>query len=253
MPPPKALLFDIGGVCVASPMRAILLHETALSIPPGWVNYSISRSAPTGAWHQLERGEIPLDASFFAAFNADLARPELWAAHWAKSGKGPAPSMPSIDGEKLFWEMMEMSRTPDRYMFAALKRLRDSGRFVLGALSNTVKFPDGHRYNDPVDKEHDVKGVFDVFVSSAHHGVRKPDREAYELAMQWLRVEMQKQKRGTLEVGEVVFLDDIGENCKAARKFGLGTIKVQMGNTKEAVIELERITGMKLLDDEARL
>ncbi|KAK5279440.1 hypothetical protein LTR16_007673, partial [Cryomyces antarcticus] len=64
--PPKALLFDIGGVCVVSPFQAILDYETAHGIPPGWVNFSISRSAPNGAWQRLERGEIPLDAAYFA-------------------------------------------------------------------------------------------------------------------------------------------------------------------------------------------
>jgi FMN phosphatase YigB (HAD superfamily) len=47
----------------------------------------------------------------------------------------------------------------------------------------------------------------------------------------------------------MVFLDDIGENLKAARKAGMRTIKVNLGRSREAVKELEKITGMKLSGD----
>ena len=38
--------------------------------------------------------------------------------------------------------------------------------------------------------------------------------------------------------GDVLFLDDIGENCRMAREVGMRTIKVQLGRTEEAVREL---------------
>ncbi|KKY17030.1 putative epoxide hydrolase [Diplodia seriata] len=73
---PKALLFDIGGVCVVSPFQAILDYERAHGIPVGWVNAAIAAAAPAGAWQRVERGEVPLDDAFFAAFAEDLAAPE---------------------------------------------------------------------------------------------------------------------------------------------------------------------------------
>lgn len=277
--PPRVCLFDIGGVCVVSPFRAILDYEIANHIPPGWVNFSISRCAPNGAWHRLERGEIRNDAAFFRAFNADLRRPDLWRDHCARAasrsnapvapaptsativgvlsaaGTDATPPLPNVDGEWLFWEMMRISREPDLHMLPAVRALKASGRFLVGALSNTSIFPDGHPFNNPpADPQKDVRAAFDVFVSSAHVGLRKPDPKIYELAMRLLNERWTEMGRdGQLSPGDVVFLDDIGENLKAARKCGMRTIKVQMGNTRGAVKELERITGMTLADGEAKL
>ncbi|KAL8915182.1 MAG: hypothetical protein Q9171_000301 [Xanthocarpia ochracea] len=75
---PKAILFDIGGVCILSPLEAIATYENKNNIPKDWVNYAISRSAPNGFWQQLERGEIKMDEKFFQGFNADLRNEKLW-------------------------------------------------------------------------------------------------------------------------------------------------------------------------------
>ncbi|KAL8657251.1 MAG: hypothetical protein Q9226_002107 [Calogaya cf. arnoldii] len=75
---PKAILFDIGGVCVLSPLEAIATYENKNSIPSNWINYAISRSAPNGSWQKLERGEIKMDEEFFRSFNGDLRNEKLW-------------------------------------------------------------------------------------------------------------------------------------------------------------------------------
>ena len=90
---------------------------------------------------------------------------------------------------------------------------------------------------------------FDMFVSSAHAGVRKPDPKAYELAVRELDRVSREKGMGGVEAGDVLFLDDIGVNLKWAKKCGLRTIKVDLGRTKEAVKKLEDQTGVKLLDD----
>ncbi|UZP35860.1 hypothetical protein NXS19_003676 [Fusarium pseudograminearum] len=143
---PKVLLFDIGGVCVVSPFQAILDYELSLGIPPGWVNYSISRTAPNGFWHRLEKGEIPMDESFFKGFSQDLHDPTRWDAFYKREqSKDPnlsqeAPPVPAIDAEWLFNEMMTVSNSPDPWMYPALKKLKENGQFILAALSNTVIF-----------------------------------------------------------------------------------------------------------------
>jgi len=45
---------------------------------------------------------------------------------------------------------------------------------------------------------------------------------------------------------DILFLDDIGENLKAAKANGFRTLKVNLGRTYEAVEELESVTGLKL-------
>lgn len=272
------LLFDIGGVCVStqpstpikrktanntqvvSPFQAILDYELAQNIPPGWVNFSISRTSPHGSWHKLERGEIKMDADFFTNFNKDLRRPDLWEQFNARlrqnkvhgTAAATLPPMPEVDAEWLFWEMMRISRTPDPYMFPALKKLKDSGKFVVGALSNTVIYPEGHAYNEDAIG---LKSQFDFFISSAHTGLRKPDPNIYEAALKEMDASAKKKGIGGASASDIVFFDDIGENLKAAKKAGMRTVKVTLGKTQNAVRELEKITGLELLEaqEKARL
>jgi hypothetical protein len=162
---------------VVSPFQAILDYEISHSIPPGWINYSISRLSPNGHWQRLERGEISLSPTFFTGFTSDLHNPSLWSSFYREKAllQDPSlpkntPPLPNIDGEEVFWKMMSKSRDFDPWMYPALKKLRESGKFILAALSNTVIFPEGHEYANP-PPERDIKRMFDVFVSSAHVGL----------------------------------------------------------------------------------
>ena len=277
---PQVLLFDIGGVCVVSPFQAILDYEKSRGIPPGWINHSISATNPNGAWQRLERGEVPLDQAWFAHFKRDLQDEKRWrsfyARHLAKErgeklsdaaeeAAYQVPPVPDIDAEWLYWEMMRVAREPDPYMWPALQKLRktadqSNGRLILGALSNTSIFPDGHPFNDESTPEgrHNkaLKGTFDVFVSSAHVGMRKPAEDIYRYAVTRLH-ETAKTKFGGSHPGvraeDIIFLDDIGANLRTAKKLGMGTIKVTLGRSDLAVRELEKITGLQLLEEKAKL
>ncbi|KAK0276974.1 hypothetical protein LTR91_013830 [Friedmanniomyces endolithicus] len=269
---PRVILFDIGGVCVVSPLQAILDYETSHSIPPNWINHSIAASAPSGAWQQLERGDIPLDASFFRAFKADLSDEPRWRVyytrHLARSRKEKlsdaaeetaynVPAVPDIDAEWLYWEMMRCSRRPDPHMYPALKRLRaiadeSEGRVIVAALSNTSIWPPGHPYLDEGTadgRQHrELRGMFDVFISSAHVGMRKPERRIYEYTVTRLSEFCKTKFAGDegVRAGDCVFLDDIGANLRVARELGMRTIKVELGRAGKAVVELERVTGFDL-------
>ncbi|KAI8942983.1 hypothetical protein NX059_001020 [Plenodomus lindquistii] len=277
--PPTAVLFDIGGVVVISPFQAILDYEIASKIPIGYINYAIQAGPhDTGAWQRLERGEVELNDSWFAAFKSQLSRSEIWTAYLAKlaqehgsAGGGQAinggkPTVPDIDAKKLFWNMMKISRTPDPYMYPALRKLQKSGKFVLGAFSNNVIFPTDIRDDTGTiftkelilppppspyaNDSPDITTYFDVFLGSAAVGVRKPDPEAYKLAVREMDKVAQKKGMGRVDEAGTLFLDDIGINLKFAKKTGLRTIKVDLGRSREAVRALENETGLILLDDE---
>jgi FMN phosphatase YigB (HAD superfamily) len=241
---------------VTSPFHAIRDYEISNKIPQGWVSFSISRTSPGGSWHQLERGEIRVDEGFFSSFNRDLRIPSLWEEFYGRLRKSQAissipsaiPPMPEIDGEALFWEMMRISRIPDPYMFPALMKLQATGRFVLGALSNTVLYPDGHPYNED---SIGLKTHFDLFISSAHTGLRKPDPKIYQLALTKIGNVAENRGIKSLSASDVLFLDDIGENLRAAKLAGMRTLKVNIGRTQDAVKELEQITGIQLLEEES--
>lgn len=270
---PRVLLFDVGGVCVranptivpcctdltrpqvVSPFQAILNYEIANKIPPGWVNFSISRTSPNGSWHKLERGEIQLDADFFKEFSQDLQQASIWKEFHerlrSKNGSPVSdslPALPQLDAEFLFWEMMRISRAPDPFMFPALGKLKASGQFLMGALSNTVVFPPGHPYQaDTIG----LRDNFHFFVSSAHTGLRKPDPRIYAHALERMNEIAAAKGEPKISPSDVLFLDDIGENLKGAKRAGFGTLKVVLGRTQDAVKELEKATGLRLLEDGA--
>ena len=174
------------------------------------------------------------------------------------------PTMPSIDGESLFWAMMSTSREPDPYVYPALQRLsKQPSRPILGALSNTVIFPPDHPWSKETSTAKnansaaalfDPRSFFDVYIASAEVGMRKPSREIYELAVKRLN-EFDKQKGGSgVKAEDIVFLDDIGENLKAGKDLGMMTIRVQLGKTWRAVKELEGVLGegVELMDERTR-
>lgn len=268
---PRVLLFDIGGVCVVSPFQAILDYEKEKGIPQGYINYCISATNPTGAWQKLERGEILCDDAFFAEFKSDLSNEKRWREYYtrhlsqsrretlsnaAEETVFQVPGVPDIDTEWLFWEMMRIAREPDPYMWPALQRLRaaadkSNGQLILGALSNTSIFPPDHPFNDvttPEGKQNqELKAIFDIFVSSAHVGMRKPAEDIYRYAITRLHEFVKLKGYGMgVRARDITFLDDIGGNLRTARELGMGTVKVRLGRADLAVRELERITGLEL-------
>ncbi len=233
------------------------------------MNYSISKTAPNGFWHRLERGDIPLDDKFYAGFNQDLHGPARWQAFYkAQQAKNPSlprsvPQMPAINGELLFNEIMKHSADPDPWMMPALRKLKADGGYILMALSNTILFPRGHSLFQEDFFNGSVTGMFDCFVSSAHVGMRKPEVRMYIFALHRAaryakdNADSERGRRNGWQDGvalsDFVFLDDIGENLRAARELGFRTIKVPLGRAYEAVDELERITGLSLAGDHPRV
>lgn len=269
---------------VISPFQAILDYEIENKIPIGYINFAIQKGPhDTGAWQLIERGEVELNDAWFASFREQLSRPEIWKEYLQKLARtsngagggqaidgGSQPSVPTIDAKRLFWRMMKISRAPDPYMYPALRKLGASGRFVLGAFSNNVAFPtgilddEGNLFskelihspaptNPYANDSTDITTCFDIFLGSAAVGVRKPDPEAYKLAVREMDKIARKKGMGPVTAADTLFLDDIGINLKFARKTGLRTIKVNLGQTKDAVLQLEKEAGIPLLDDKARL
>ncbi|KAK7606926.1 epoxide hydrolase-like protein [Phyllosticta paracitricarpa] len=232
----KALLFDIGGVVVLSPLAAITTYEQHLHLPAGYINSAISAAAPTGAFQRLERGEIQLDDAFFEQFGRDVRNWEVWRRVVANNQKRERregqpggkedlelekefeKATSPIDPRALFWTMMRAARHPDPHIYPALLKLIQTGRaragssdprtrdaaFVVGALSNAVVFPPGTRdeRGELFDAETEtsqtspIPPLFDVFLHSAYLGLRKPDPRIYTLAVQRLSLVM--QERGLL-------------------------------------------------------
>ena len=211
-----AVLFDLGGVVLGSPLQAIRDYEAELGLERNAINRVASETAPTGAWSRLERGEIEL-GEFYPAFEADC----LAAGH-------------AMDA-RVMMHRISGATEPRPTMLSAIERLR-AANFRVGALTNNwAHTEDSGPQAAKTDGTRELRGHFDVFIESSVEGLRKPDPAIYHLACERLG------KRPE----EVVFLDDIGGNLKAARALGMATIKVEA--PERALAELTEIVGIDLL------
>ena len=137
---------------------------------------------------------------------------------------------------------------PDPWIVPALEALGAANTtskttpYIIAALSNTFRYPESDARHLPSVYDAKLIALFDVFVSSAHEGVRKPDQAAYALALERIN----RVAKSKVEAGDVLFLDDIGTNLKEAKRFGFRTLLVPMNRTFESVRELERLTGLDL-------
>jgi putative hydrolase of the HAD superfamily len=185
----RAVIFDLGGVVVGSPLHAIAAYERELRLPAHAVNRVVVESGSGGAWSRLERGELVLDA-FYPAFEADCT-----AAGFA------------LDAREMM-RRIALATEPRPVMLEAIRRLRAARLRVAALTNNWIAEDEGTRQLAP---------LFDVFVESAVVGMRKPDPRIFEHTCTALGV----------SPTETVFLDDIGLNLKAARALGMTTIKVE--------------------------
>ena len=209
MPAPRidAVVFDIGGVVIGSPLTAIARFETDHGLPPRSIARVVVGSGDAGAWARLERGELTA-ATFCEPFEADCR-----AAGVALS----APRLMAYIAE---------ATVPRPRMLAAIDTLRARAFKVAALTNNWVQ--EGRRVAA------DLRSHFDVFVESAVVGMRKPDPRIYELVCRELGV----------APARAAFLDDIGANLKTARALGMTTIKV--GDPDEALRELGALVGVTL-------
>jgi len=204
----EAVVFDVGGVVIESPLHAIARYERDHGIAPNAINRAVVASGEAGAWARLERGELPLGA-FYAPFEDDCRALGL-----------------EVSGARLMAYVAE-ARVARPRMLEAVRRIRGRGLRVAALTNNWVT-------GGAWDHVATVHAHFDVVVESRVVGLRKPDPRIYELVCRELGV----------APARVVFLDDIGRNLKPARALGMRTIKVD--DPDVALRELGAILGLDL-------
>lgn len=204
----RAVLFDLGGVVLDSPLAVFAAYEQELGLPVHTLNKAIAGAGHAGAWARLERGELTM-REFFGAFDAELAAGQV-----------------RISAEALMAKIADHTQLRPA-MLTAIRTIRSAGLKV-GALTNNWASDDQFHKMDVLRPE------FDVFIESAKVGLRKPDPKIYELAC----------RAFGLQPAEVAFLDDIGANLKAARALGMTTLKVD--DYRKTLGELGELVNLKL-------
>jgi putative hydrolase of the HAD superfamily len=206
-----AVVFDLGGVVMPSPIDAFREYEARVGLPHRFISEVVLAGGEHGAFSRLERGELSMEE-----FSDEFA------AECEHAGQ-------SVDVVALFAQVHGGSG-PRPEMLQAIALIRGAG-LKAGALTNNWK-PGGAE--EPGAGTAPLAGVFDVVVESAVEGLRKPDPRIYELVCDRLEVTPR----------ETVFLDDLGTNLKPARALGMTTIKVT--DPQAALIELEAVLGFGL-------
>jgi epoxide hydrolase-like predicted phosphatase len=209
--PWQAVIFDLGGVVMPSPLDAFRAYEARHGLPRRFLSEVVLGGGEQGAWSRFERGELG-PAEFVTAFDAECA---------AAGG--------TVRTADLLEEIATGSG-PHPEMVEAIRRIRATG-LRTAALTNNWR-SDGGMGMDPRSPE--LGATFDVVVESAREGLRKPDPRIYELTCERLGV----------VPAEAVFLDDLGVNLKSARALGMATIKV--ADRASALAELETLLGLPL-------
>ena len=208
-PATRAVIFDLGGVVLESPLPAIAAFEADTGLPPRFISRLVVEGGTDGPWARLERGELS---------------PALFAEAFSAQGEAAGHAVEATE----LLRVIEATAVPRHAMVTAVGRLRAAGIRV-GALTNIWPMP-----GRDADLNQ-LKRAFDQVVESCLVGMRKPEPRIYELACRTLDV----PPAGT------IFLDDLGGNLKAARALGMITIKV--GDPEAALAELERLTGLALI------
>ena len=211
--PIRAVIFDLGGVVMPSPLDVFRAYEARHGLPHRFISDVVVAGGDHGAWSRFERGELDPDG-FATAFEAECAH------------AGGQVSVLDL--------LAEISAGPEPHpeMLEALRRIHAHG-LLTAALTNNWATADGDRSGTRLAG---LCSYFDVVVESAVEGLRKPDPRIYQLTCARLDV----------EPDDTVFLDDLGVNLKSARALGMTTIKVT--HIQGALDELASILGFALSD-----
>lgn len=204
----RAVVFDLGGVVLESPLHAINRFEDRCGIPRGSITDRVASVGDDSAWKALETGRLSMP-DFIRSFEAELAEAGIEVP--------VAELMEAIEDETALRPAM----------LAAIDLLREQGMTVAALTNNWVPFP-------AIDTT-ELRAHFDVFVESYREGVNKPDPEIYRRLLDRLRI----------PPAQIVYLDDIGRNLKPGRALGMTTILVRDPET--ALLRLGELLGLTLM------
>ncbi|XP_075390665.1 acyl-CoA dehydrogenase family member 10 [Tenrec ecaudatus] len=209
--PLRAVVFDMGGVLIPSPGSVAAAWETQNNIPSGTILKAFIAGRDSGPWMKFMRGELTPEDFFqeFGMLCSEMSRTTV-----------PVDS---------FFSLLTSEQVAKQFpvMTEAISQIRANG-LQTAVLSNNFYLPSGKSFL-PLDRKQ-----FDVVVESCVEGICKPDPRIYQLCLERLGV----------QPSESVFLDDLGQNLKAAASLGMHTVKVNDPDT--AVKALEALLGFTL-------
>jgi len=200
----RAVISDFGGVLTNPLWEAFAAWNERVGADPGQLGMALQRATE-------ERGENPLYA---------LERGELTEAEFTAIVQAQLPQEIELNGFREIWFSHLHANEP---MIDLMRDLRGRGLRMAILTNNVREWEPLWRAKLPVDE------IFEVVVDSAFVGMRKPQREIYELTLERL---------GGVRAEDCLFVDDVDVNCVAARELGMTAVHYQSAD--QAIPEIEQ-------------
>ena len=204
----RAVISDFGGVLTNPLWEAFAGWNERVGADPGVLGMALHNAAE-------ERGEHPLYA---------LEKGQMTEAEFIATVQAQLPPGIPLDG---FREIYFSHLHPNEPMIELMRELRDRGLRMAMLTNNVREWEPLWRAKLPVDE------IFDVVVDSAFVGMRKPEREIYELTLERLG--------DGIHAEDCVFVDDLDVNCAMAAE--LGMTAVQYVSAEQAIAEIRSAVG----------
>ena len=202
----RGVICDFGGVLTTPLVEAFAAVQEQSGIPVEALGRAIARLASRDGVNplfELETGRVT-EAQFLAALGGALGDELGREVHL----RGFSES---------YFANLHANAEVIEYMRA----LRGRG-LKLAILTNNVReWEPRWRSKLPVDE------IFDVVVDSAFVGMRKPDREIYDLTL---------ERMNGPSPQECLFIDDTDVNCDAARELGMSAVRYR--DNDQAIAEI---------------
>jgi putative hydrolase of the HAD superfamily len=212
---PRALLLDVGGVVIRTPFELLELTERRRGLEPG----ALGPRGPFALAADPEFGEV-------------LAGRLTERAYWARRAERAAPLLGSPPDTRSFMQVL-FDVPEDQLVRPEVRDLLDDARAAgvpVGLLTNDLHDFHGRAWVDRMP----VFGATDATVDGSLTGVLKPDRRAYELALDALGI----------PAAEVVFLDDQPVNVRGAVAVGLQVVPVDVTAPGAAVARARELLAL---------
>jgi epoxide hydrolase-like predicted phosphatase len=199
-----AVLFDFGGVLVASPFEAMLATAAPDADPDVVLHLMLGDYGDDGdhPWHRAERGEISILE---------------WVTHVRDAAADAGIELDLLAMRGMMGELAVHDE-----MVAVVRRLKADGYRTAIVTNNVREASASWRERLPLDE------LFDVVVDSSDVGMRKPSPAIYAHALELL---------GVTDPSRAVFLDDHPANVEGARQAGMTALLVV--DPADAVVALD--------------
>jgi putative hydrolase of the HAD superfamily len=203
----RAVISDFGGVLTNPLWEAFAGWNENVGADPGVLGRALQEAAE-------QRGEHPLYA---------LEKGELSEGEFTAIVQAQLPAEIQLAG---FRDVYFSHLHANEPMVGLMRELRERGLRMAMLTNNVREWEPLWRAKLPVDE------IFELVVDSAFVGMRKPEREIYELTLERL---------GDVRAEECVFVDDLDVNCAMAAE--LGMTPVHYVSPEQAIPEIRAAVG----------